>query len=125
METQERLHRAFVNFEKRKHPRFDVDLPVEYDRIEAGLRQGRAVNASEGGLLLYVCDRMEIGDIFSLKLTLPLTARAERIEALVQVAWIDFHWEEDWGEYRIGVRFVDLSSEDLQKLRNFLKALSE
>ncbi len=121
----EALHRGFVNFEKRKHPRFNVDLPVEYDRIETGLRQGRALNASEGGLLLYVRDRMEIGDSFSLKLSLPSTLRAETVEALVQVAWIDFHWEEDWGEYRIGVRFVDLSSEDLQKLRNFLKTLSE
>jgi len=50
-----------VNFEKRKHPRFSVDLPVEYSRANLSADHGRVMNASEGGLLLYLPEQMEIG----------------------------------------------------------------
>jgi hypothetical protein len=43
-----------VNFEKRKHPRFSVDLPVEYYKLGSLVKHdGKAMNASQGGFLLY------------------------------------------------------------------------
>ncbi len=113
-----------VNFEKRKHPRFSVDLPAEYNRTDLSVRQGHATNASEGGLLLYLPEQIEIGNHLRLRLFFSMASGLQTIEALVEVAWTDMHLGKDWGDYRTGVRFVEISTEDMSKLRNFLKSLS-
>jgi len=113
-----------VNFEKRKHPRFSVDLPAEYNRTDVSVKQGHATNASEGGLLLYLPEQIEIGNHLRLKLFFSMASGLQTIEALVEVAWTDIHLGKDWGDYRTGVRFVEISAEDMSKLRNFLKSLS-
>ncbi len=68
MEKREQPHDGVVNFEKRRHPRFNVDLPMEYGRTEVGAKEGRVLNASEGGVLLYLPEQMMIGQLFALKL---------------------------------------------------------
>ena len=113
-----------VNFEKRRHPRFNVDLPIEYGKADLILKQGRAVNASEGGLLVYLPERMEIGQHLRLKSFFSSGRELKTIETLVQVVWVDIHLGEDWGDYRTGVKFVDISPENLDTLRSFLKSLS-
>jgi len=91
---------AIVNFERRRHPRFSVDLPMEYSKSDLIVKQGRAVNASEGGLLLYLPERMEIGQHLNLKLFFSSGSELKTIETLVQVVWMDIHLGEDWGDYR-------------------------
>jgi c-di-GMP-binding flagellar brake protein YcgR len=113
-----------VNFEKRKHPRFSVDLPVEYSRADLSADQGRAMNASEGGLLLYLPELMEIGNRLKLKLFFTMGSELNAIETLVEVVWVDVHLGKEWGDYRTGVRFVEISAEDAGKLGSFLRSLS-
>lgn len=112
-----------VNFEKRKHPRFDVNLPVEYVRSGLVANRGGALNASEGGLLLYLPEKMEVGQHLSLKLFFSIGSELKTVETLVQVVWMDIHLGENQGDYRAGVKFVDISPGDLEKLRNFLRSL--
>ena len=123
-EKPTRTRYGIVNFEKRRYPRFNVDLPVEYSRSSLFVKHGRAVNISEGGLLLYLPERAEIGQQLVLKLFFPSGTALETIETLVQVVWTDIYLGEDWGDYRTGVSFADISSEDLDKLMNFLRSLS-
>jgi hypothetical protein len=113
-----------VNFEKRNYPRFNIDLPVEYSRTDLFIKHGRAINASEGGLLLYLPEQMEIGQPLRLKLFFTSGFELNAIEPLVEVVWMDIHLGKDWGDYRTGVRFVDISMEDMGKLKNFLGSLS-
>jgi hypothetical protein len=113
-----------VNFEKRKHPRFSVDLPVEYSRTELFVEQGRAINASEGGLLLCLPEQMPIGNHLRLKLFFTMGSELNAIETVVEVVWVDMLLEKDRGDYRTGVRFVDISTEDVSKLKDFLRSLT-
>jgi len=115
---------GIVNFEKRKNPRFNVDLPVEYARSSVFVKHGRAVNISEGGLLLYLPEQMKIGQQLVLKLFFPSGTALETVETVAQVVWTDIYLAEDWGDYRTGVCFADISPEDLDKLINFLRGLS-
>lgn len=115
---------GIVNFEKRKHPRFSVDLPAEYSRTDLSIKQGHATNASEGGLLLYLPEQIEIGKHLRLKLFFSMGSELHSIETLVDVVWTDIQLGKDGGDYRTGVRFVEISTEDMDKLRNFLKSLS-
>jgi c-di-GMP-binding flagellar brake protein YcgR len=113
-----------VNFEKRKHPRFDVDLPIEYVRSGTVAGRGEALNASEGGLLVYFPEEMEIGQYLLMKLFFSSGSELTTIETTVQVVWMDIHLREDREDYRAGVKFVEISSVGLEKLKNFLRSLS-
>jgi len=112
-----------VNFERRKHPRIDVDFPIEYARSDLVVKHGRAINASDGGLLIYFPEQMEIGQHLKLKLFFPSGHDLNTIEALVEVVWMDIQVGKDLGEYRTGVRFVDISQESLDNLKNFMRSL--
>ena len=120
MESTERSL-ASVTSEKRKHPRFNVDLPIKYGRTQLFLKYARAVNASQGGLLLRLPEEMEVGQHLALKLFFPSNSELNTIKASVRVVWMDLHMRKDWSwDYQTGVRFVDICSEDMTLLKNFL-----
>jgi c-di-GMP-binding flagellar brake protein YcgR len=129
MESEEPAtkHRyGFVNFERRKFPRFSVDMPVEYDRLDSFIPGGRTLNVSEGGLLIYFPERMETGHHLWLRLFFTnLGADLKSIEAVVEVVWSEIGPNSDLEEYRAGVKFVNISSEDLTTLKRFVASLAE
>jgi len=124
-EKETKLRYGTVNFERRKYPRFNVDLPIEYSRIESSIgHTGKALNVSEGGLLIYFPEEMDIGQYIRLKLFLSLGSELNMIEVLAEVAWMDIHLTKGERDYRCGVNFIDVSPEDMTKLKSFLKNLS-
>ena len=114
-----------LNFEKRRYPRFGVDLPVEYTRRDWVAKQGRVINASEGGLLVNLPEQMEIGQPLRLKLFFGFGSELNMMEIVNQVVWVDVHTGKDWGDYRSGVKFVDTSPVHLDKLKKFLVSLQQ
>ena len=117
---------GIVSFERRKYPRFNIDLPIEYYRSDSPVSNaGRARNVSEGGLLIYFPERIEIGQHLRLKLFFTSGPVLQSIEALGEVVWVDIHLGEGWGDYKSGVKFIETSQEDMAKLRDFLKSLSQ
>lgn len=127
MEEKERkLHYGIVNFERRKHPRFNIDLPIEYALLPSpASHPGRAFNASEGGLLVYLSQKVEISQLLQLKLFFPSGSELNGVELIAEVVWMDIHLGKDWGDYRCGLRFVDIPPDGLNRLKHFLSNLSE
>ena len=113
-----------LNFEKRKYPRFSVDLPVEYTRKDLVAKQGRVINASESGLSVYCPEQMEIGQALRLKLFFTSGSELNMMEMVNQVVWMDVHTGKDWRDYRTGMKFVDISLEDQCTLKIFFSSLS-
>jgi len=114
---------GIVNFERRRHPRFVVDLPVEYWKIKNFKScPSRATNVSEGGLLILLAEQLEIGQNLRLNLFVDAGPDLNSIEAVVQIVWTDIHVGKD-GEYRTGVKFLDISAEHLGELKSFLDSL--
>ncbi len=117
---------ASATSEKRRHPRFNVDLPIKYGRTQLFLKFARTVNASEGGLLLRLPEEVEVGQHIALKLFFPSQSELNTIRASVQVVWMDLHMRRDWSwDYETGVRFVDICTEDMTVLKNFLVNLGQ
>ena len=117
---------ASVTSEKRKFPRFDVDLPIKYGKTQVFLKYARAVNASQGGLLLRLPEEIQVGQQLALKLFFPSHAELNTIEASVRVVWMDLHMRKDWSwDYQTGVKFVDIGTEDMTVLKNFLIHLGQ
>ena len=115
---------GIVNFERRRNPRFSVDLPIEYSRIEAAEKnQGRTGNASEGGLMLFLGQKLEVGQDLRIKIFFHSEPRLHSVEVKGKVAWTEIAFAKE-GDYRCGVQFTQIAPEDLVKLRQFLDQLS-
>ena len=115
-----------VNFERRRNPRFSVDLPVEYSRADASSKftgMGRAGNASEGGMMLYLPEKLEVGQQISVKLYFTPEPGLDFIEILGQVAWTEISFGRE-GDHRLGVKFLDISPEDLSRLKAYVDNLA-
>ena len=123
-ERETQPHFGVVNFERRRHPRFAVDLPIEYWKIKDFKScPSRATNVSEGGLLVHLSEQVEIGQDLRLNLFIDAGPDLKSIKAVVEVVWKDIHLGKD-GEYRTGVKFLDISAEDLDELKRFLDSLA-
>ena len=122
-ERETERHFGTVNFERRRHPRFVVDLPIEYWKVDH-LKScpSRATNVCEGGLLVHLSEQLEIGQNLRLNLFVDACPDLNCIEALVRVVWKDLHLGKD-GDYLTGVKFTDISEQDLGTLKRFLKNL--
>jgi c-di-GMP-binding flagellar brake protein YcgR len=117
---------GIVDFEKRRYPRFRVELPIEYYRIDSSISHpSRTINGSEGGLLIYFSEQMDIGQHLRMKLFFTSGPKLDTIEAMVEVVWTEIHLGEGWGDYRSGVKFIDIFPDDMRKLKNFLMSLSQ
>lgn len=114
-----------VNFERRKYPKFNIDLPVEYHQKDSTTYcNGSSMHTIEDGMLLYLPERVNLGQYLRLKLFFTSGSELNTIEILAEVVWKDIHLEKDWGHYRTGVRIIDISQEDMTKLQNFMRSLS-
>ncbi len=115
---------GFVNFEMRRHPRRAVDLPVECYKVNSPISHtGRAINASEGGLMVYLPEKVEVGQHLKLMLSVGSTSAPDAIDMIAQVVWVDIGSPMIMEEYRVGVMIVDISSVDRLKLKNLLESL--
>jgi hypothetical protein len=56
-------------FERRKQPRRRVELPFDYSPlVEREDHGGTLADANEGGLQVYVPEKLQIGDLFKIKI---------------------------------------------------------
>ena len=114
-----------VNFERRKHPRFSMNLPVEYwPTGTPKSHPGHTGDVSQGGLLLYLPTEISAGQDLRVRLFIDSGLDFMSIEALVRVVWKDLSLGHD-EDYRTGVRFVEISAQDHSNLKNFLNTLIE
>lgn len=113
--------------ERRKHPRFNINLPVKYNsRFHLFSKYGRVINASEGGLLVHLPEEIVIGQRLPLELFFDSSSELDMIAPSVQVVWTGIHLNKDFTwDYRTGVRFVDVPPKDMIMYRNFLMSFTE
>jgi len=124
-EKETKARYGTAHFERRRHPRFKIDLPMEYRRTGSSVRDGRTINASEGGFAAYFPEPLDVGQQLRAKLFFTSVPELNTIEIVAEVAWVDNQLGEDWKGYRAGVKFLDVSTQDLDKLKKFLIGLSK
>jgi len=123
-EPNNRSKLGIATFEKRRYPRFVLDLPIEYQTIDAAQsREAKTGNASRGGLLVYLPEPVEIGQHLKIRLFFTRGKSLYSMQAEAEVVWVNTYFGKE-GDYQCGVRFVDTSAEELSKLEEFLNRLS-
>jgi c-di-GMP-binding flagellar brake protein YcgR len=108
--------------EKRKYPRFSVELPLNYSRTDGEKPLGGMVtNASEGGLLVYLPERIEIGALLKIEILYVKGLELDTIRAVAKVVWCDLAARESWGEHRYGLQFQYIDQKDFSQLTTLLE----
>jgi c-di-GMP-binding flagellar brake protein YcgR len=121
-EKEMKHHFGVAKFEERANPRFFLNLPVEYYPAKAKTRgKGHTENASAGGLIVYLRKHFKVGDLLKLRVFFSSGRAMNTVETVSQVVWTEKLKD---AEYRCGMKFVDISPEDMDKLSSFLKNLS-
>ncbi len=117
-----RSPKGVVAIERRKHPRYNLELPLDYFRIENNGNYGGIVaNASEMGILVYLPEDIEIGALLSTEIFYANGLRLDSIKAFAKVVWADLPARKTWGEHRYGLQFQSIDRKNLNKLRNLFK----
>jgi len=115
---------GLVSFQRRRYPRIDITLPVEYRLItdrEKPPKSVVAMNISAGGLLLILSEYLPVSSC--LEMTLYIGDRS--INTVVQIAWTELLTGREINEFRCGVFFVNISEGDLEFIKQFIKEYME
>ena len=112
--------------EKRKHPRIHVELPLDYSIVDKRENYGGMVaDASEGGLLVYLKEPLEIGTQLKIEIIFVKGRELSSINGRAQVVWSDLPARESYGEFRYGLQFQSFHEGDLDKLKDLLKEIGQ
>lgn len=107
--------------ERRKDARIAVNLPVEYWPMDGSRSSpGQTVDVSIGGLLLSLPQAIEVGKKLGLSLFFDAGFHFISIETEVEVVWGDRH-AGNGRDHKVAVKFVDISAEDRERLKRFVK----
>jgi hypothetical protein len=111
--------KGVVVIERRNHPRFNLELPLDYLRINEKENYGGIVaNASELGILVYLPEKMEMGTTLSTEIFYAHGLGLDSIKAIAKVVWADLPARKTWSEYRYGLQFQSIDKHNLSKLKN-------
>jgi len=108
--------------ERRKHPRYSVELPLSYSRVDdRELFGGIVMNASGGGILVYLPERMEIGAVLKIEIFYLKGFELDTIKAIAKAVWCDLAAKVNPGEHRYGLEFQYIDEKDYNRLLALLK----
>ncbi len=111
---------GIANFERRTYRRFPMRLPIEYHRAESpSNRIGHALDASEGGLQILFPEQVDVGQNLKIKVFFSSDSGLNSIEMVVEVVWTADQMAEGENHYRSGVKFTNISPENMTKLKEF------
>ena len=117
------MEESFNNKERRRYPRFIVDLPLEYrDTDGSCLRGGVLVNVSEGGFLIEAVRDIPVGMELDIAALFPKGFELANLKVVAKIVWKKPYWKEDlkgnqyWEGYRYGLELIQIFDEDRWKL---------
>ncbi len=108
--------------EKRKHPRYSIEFPLDYSRAEGKTTYtgGLTADASEGGLLVYLPERIEIGTLLKIEIFYTKDLSFQTVTATARVVWTDLA-----SKYWYGLEFQSIDEWNLGKLKALLKEVAK
>jgi c-di-GMP-binding flagellar brake protein YcgR len=113
-----------LSVERRKYPRYSVELPLSYSRVnDKDLFGGIVANASGGGVLVYLPERMEIGVVLKIEIFYLRGFELDTIQAVAKAVWSDLTTKRNLGEYRYGLEFQYIEKKDYNRLIALLKGI--
>lgn len=104
--------------EHRASPRVDVESEITLVS-EDNFYQGFSENISEGGLFVVTYQPHRVGDVITVRFTLPGVERT--LEARAEVRWVREGAPDRDVAPGLGVRFVELADDDRACIERFVR----
>ena len=82
-------------------------------------------NASEGGLLVYLPERVEMGTFLKIEIFYVRGLELDTIKAVGKVVWCDLAARESLGEHRYGLQFESIDEKNFNRLETLLKEVGK
>ena len=113
--------------ERRKTPRYAVEFPMDYSLIDGKTTYngGLTTDASEGGLLVCLPERIEIGAVLRIEMFYMKDLSLETIGATAKAVWSDLATQEGFRKHKYGLQFQSMDEGNLNKLKALLKEVGE
>jgi PilZ domain len=113
------MEKAFSNKNRRRFPRFFIDLPLDYREMNGScLRGAIVVNASEGGFLIESPRDIPVGNGLRITVLYPKRFELANFKVTAKIVWKESYWKENlkrekcWEGYQYGLEFVEIWPED-------------
>ena len=111
--------------ERRKQPRRRVELSFDYSPlVEREDHGGTLADANEGGLQVYLPEKLQVGDLFKIKIFAPVKSEVETVQAIAKVVWAS-RTKGRSGKYRYGLQLQSFFKGDLNKYKALLNGVEE
>ena len=105
--------------EERKHPRFYLNLPIEFRAMNAQHVLGAMiVNASKTGLLIQSPNNVPAGTKLNIAVLFSNAFELANLEVLAEVVSTKNQLHDGRQGYELGLKFIQISEEDRQKLKH-------
>lgn len=120
-----KIEECWPNEERRRHPRFDKDLEVEYNvEKKPHLKRNKTVNISKGGMKLLLDEKLPQGAIIDIKVYITEKNRMVEIEA--EVVWTkDAEGNHPSGKrfFHSGIKFIAIKEPSNMHFWEYLNSL--
>jgi len=108
--------------ERRRHSRLYLKLPMNYSRKELkGYYGGIVGNASEGGILVYLPEKLNSGEVLKIEILFAKGWELKTVQGMAKIIWSDLAIRKSRKIHRYGLQFQLFNKRNLQKLRILLK----
>ena len=115
-----------VSVERRKSPRFRVQLPFDYWETPGIIEAGLVADISEVGLCIHSVNQIQIGAKLKIRVyLLGEESDFDNIEGTGKVIWRKPHAEPGWKGYKHGLYIIDMAPEDRKRLERYVTMLQE
>jgi len=106
--------------EKRKFLRVRIDFGLKYKIKDSPspLIKAVSVNIGEGGIMMKIPEKLDIGTILELKITLP--SPHVTMSSLGKVIYVSDNYWDEYPPYRCGIEFLELKKKDREPIRKFV-----
>ncbi len=102
--------------EKRRYPRYSIELPLEYWETDNSRYGGLVGNVSEIGLLLYCIYDMPVGEKLRITVFFSTEYRFDGFAVAAKIVRKRRHDNADWSGYQYGLEFIPRSEKDRRKI---------
>jgi hypothetical protein len=105
------------NRERRRYPRFLIDLPLEYQGMDDScFRGGIVVNASETGFLIESVKDIPIGTELNITVLYLKGFEFANFKVTAKIVWKQPSLKDDWKGYQYGLEFIQILDDDRWRL---------
>jgi hypothetical protein len=112
--------------EKRQHPRYSVQLPIDLWQTADVVLGGVVTDISEAGLGFHSVHEIQISTDLGIRVYLSREEfHFDSIEGTGRIIWRTAHQEQDWKGYRYGMYILKMAPGSRDRLMKYTQMLQE